>query len=883
MTTVSLVDIPVVELELPRGTEVVSGNDVYLIQEQLGRGGFGVVYRATLAGIDYALKIATGESAKKQLFREAKITAALSKMHLGVFPLMILQNTVITLPYQAASGTEGGEHLSHSAPQHPLRTLEQADFAIGIIRDMSRFGVAFSSLLAQNNSLSETIGVMLTILRVLQPIHETKGLQYLHGDISPENIVYVPDADAAVFIDFGSARQLGQDGRALIPKNEFSYNPVFMSPEIRAFVASPREAISLSKASDIYSLGMIFYGLLFEPPNEAYSEHIAVLARNRINRSERTGVWSKTICQLLMGLFEDCLAVSEEARIQNLAELNSRLCEIRELLDNRDITKTSIYNHLLARAVTHTAESRFSVCSTDEKGQTIDLISELSDVSAHTPVFLSGGRGSGKTTLLHTTARRLLDTKGPVPVAIGANELQETLHRTDMPRALATAAYHNIFGYKDPPQPQVVAKLMAVLGLHSASDGEDTDGCDGGDGCSNGGGTRGDAEAGADSAEAPSVPGSKNQLDFILLIDNSDLLERYPLLILQLADTVRATTKTRFVFCENAAFPCHNGRNRRHDNNQEQRLNLQDLVGNSVSCSMRPLAVREVQEYLRKDHGIQCPEHYTRALTAPALLALLYEELEDRGLEAQRDTELALSMLYRVFERFYRYGQDPRFEETTRLAYVQLAIKRHDLLIMPADAELTQWLFCEGVARPLLDKGDTWLFASSAVGDFFASQFVAQTIRRAAHATHLSEINHVWHKGLIAMLGALPVETLAALSSKTQRLIKDASTTEASHCDLIPSNMFALTGDDSWTRLSVGLADSFFHDTVLDGYFAHHREIILVSDAEREHPIHYSLLESNTQELQTQLSTRLLQALVADLRYGYRLTQNHELADRLER
>jgi hypothetical protein len=112
-------------------------------------------------------------------------------------------------------------------------------------------------------------------------------------------------------------------------------------------------------------------------------------------------------------------------------------------------------------------------------------------------------------------------------------------------------------------------------------------------------------------------------------------------------------------------------------------------------------------------------------------------------------------------------------------------------------------------------------------------------------------------------------------------LIADLGSAEALHCDLIPSNMFALTGDSLWTTLSVRLADPFFHDTVLSGYFAHHFDIILVSDVRRERPVRYNLLYDNIQVLRSRLPLRLLQALAADLRHGYRLTQSPELASRL--
>jgi serine/threonine protein kinase len=901
MTTVSLSDIPVIDLELPKGTRVTSGNDTYLIQKRLGRGGFGAIYRATSEGVDYALKIAAGDLQQRQLVREAEITATLSKIHLSVFSMKILQNATITLPFPTTPNRESGGHASqHSTPQH----LERDDLAVGVIRDMSRLGVVLSDLLANDNDLSDVIEMMLAILHVLRPIHETEGLQYLHGDISPENILYVPSNDTAVFIDFGNAQQLEQDGRALVARNEFSYNPVFMSPEIRAFVASQRKAVSLSKASDIYSLGLILYGLLFEAPDMTSSEHIAVLARNRINENERSGVWSKTVSQMMMGLFESSLAADEDSRIQDLAELSSRLSEIRNLLGDADITKAGMYYRLLEYNASYLPNSRFLIDLEDEKGCPVDLDNELSDIAAHTPVVLSGIRGSGKTTLIRATAHRLLETEGVVPVVIDAGELRDAWGRADMLRALAVTVYRNVFGHRDPPKPHVVTKLITMLGLH-AIDGSTPRDVDGSNG-------------------RFSMSGDGEGTDFVVFIDNADLLEDNPDARSQLADIVRSTAKTRFVFCENGSLPRYG----RQDGEQGVRPGVrqdmrpgarqdthQDMpmpADERLFCLIRPLSVEKIRESLRRDLNLECSPYYAETLTTPALLALLYEEFaSDLHANQPGAEELTLDRLYPVLERFYRYGQDLRFEELSRLAYFQLTIRRQQTFSLPVDADFTRWLLCEGAIRPapddpapgdspsgdpapdghVSDRRDTgglppdgqvnYRFRSSLVGDFFASHLVTQIIRRATHATHLSEINHIWHKGLIDMLSALPAEALVTLTTKVQRLTEDTGVAETFRYDLIPSNMFALTGDDLWATLSMHLADSLFHETVLDGYFAYRSEIILASDVERERPLRYDLLNGNALVLCARVPPRCLQTLIADLRYGYRLPQNHKLADQL--
>ena len=214
-------------------------NDRYRIVELIGKGGSGHVYKATNLQDKsiVAIKILKGVSADDpesviRFEKEVAVSAKLTNPH-----------TVRT--YEFGKTTEGymvivmefleGQPLTHfidsESPLSPRR-------AVSIVR------------------------------QVLQALAEAHRVGIVHRDLKPDNIFIQPGDDGMDFVkvlDFGIAKFLHDDsvGDTLSRDGFIFGTPLYISPE---------QALGwqVSPASDIYSLGCVFFEMLTgEPPFSA--------------------------------------------------------------------------------------------------------------------------------------------------------------------------------------------------------------------------------------------------------------------------------------------------------------------------------------------------------------------------------------------------------------------------------------------------------------------------------------------------------------------------------------------------------------------------------------------------------------------------------------
>ena len=192
----------------------------YELDRELGKGGFGVVWRALDTELDLwvALKIArVGDSPEiHQLFRkEARAMAALSHPHVvRVIHFDIEDNLAFIV-----SDLIEGESLA--------RHVEQRDL-----------------------SIDESLQIAIQIATGLEHVHE-QGV--VHRDLKPGNILLNQD-NVPVIADFGLARQASTESTIVQPGQVVGTIP-YMSPE--QLLGQP-----IDHTTDIYSLGVILYRLI---------------------------------------------------------------------------------------------------------------------------------------------------------------------------------------------------------------------------------------------------------------------------------------------------------------------------------------------------------------------------------------------------------------------------------------------------------------------------------------------------------------------------------------------------------------------------------------------------------------------------------------------
>ena len=199
------------------GTRVAGRYD---IEEQIGIGGMGIVYRAydTRLKRHVALKVIAPhlvqqEAARTQFLREAQALAGL--MHPNIVTVFDLCE-------------------------------EDATHAVFIVMELLRGRSLRHCMAGSERPLFSQIA--LPLCRALEAAH-TRGI--LHRDIKPEN-VFVCDDGTIKLMDFGLARLLTANSRS--QASLFAGTLAYMAPE-------QLKGEKADVGADLYSLGILFYSI----------------------------------------------------------------------------------------------------------------------------------------------------------------------------------------------------------------------------------------------------------------------------------------------------------------------------------------------------------------------------------------------------------------------------------------------------------------------------------------------------------------------------------------------------------------------------------------------------------------------------------------------
>ncbi len=212
----------------------------YVLEEQVGRGGMGVVFRARNTATDavVALKLMAPDLADNADFRERFIREA-----------------------------EAGPHLGHPNIV-PVFESGEADGELFIAMELIQ-GTDLKGLIQQEGRLDpkRVLSIFRQAASALDAAHES-GM--VHRDVKPQNILVVPretpqDVDRVYLTDFGLVRPLSSETSASRTGQVFG-SVAYMAPELI-------EGIPADGRADVYALGCVLYECLtgnvpFERDNE---------------------------------------------------------------------------------------------------------------------------------------------------------------------------------------------------------------------------------------------------------------------------------------------------------------------------------------------------------------------------------------------------------------------------------------------------------------------------------------------------------------------------------------------------------------------------------------------------------------------------------------
>lgn len=305
------------ELALPAIGDVVSGR--FRIEEKLGEGGMGAVFRARDAETDglVALKVmrpqeVVNTDAVKRFTREARAARAIASEHVA---------TVLQVG-QLAGGL-------------PYIVLELL------------VGLPFDRVIVERAPLPVEQAVDY-LLQACEGIAQAHALGIVHRDLKPANLYLFRRADGTEVVkvlDFGIAKTTlrldpNTDGISLTETSSTLGSPQYMSPE------QLRSSKHVDARTDIWALGLIFFKLLTgQPafPADTVGQHFAMILSETPTPLRDLRADAPTELEQVI---ECCLEKQPADRFQDVAQLadalaafgaptaTQRAARIREILAN---------------------------------------------------------------------------------------------------------------------------------------------------------------------------------------------------------------------------------------------------------------------------------------------------------------------------------------------------------------------------------------------------------------------------------------------------------------------------------------------------------------------------------------------------------------------
>ncbi len=267
----------------------------YVLEEKLGEGGMGVVYRARHAmlrrptAIKLLPKERVGERSLARFEREVQRTASLTHPNtVTVFDYGRTADGVFYYAMELLDGATLGEVVDIDGPQPAARVIALLDQAAGALAEAHEAGL-------------------------------------IHRDIKPANILLVERGgmrDVIKIVDFGLVKDVAEaETEAVTQADTILGTPQYMSPE---GIAAPD---AVDARSDLYALGAVAYYLLTGVHVFTGKTMVEVCAHHLHSPPVPPSERAEGIPKDLEAIVLECLAKRADERPENASALRRRLRE----------------------------------------------------------------------------------------------------------------------------------------------------------------------------------------------------------------------------------------------------------------------------------------------------------------------------------------------------------------------------------------------------------------------------------------------------------------------------------------------------------------------------------------------------------------------------
>ena len=265
----------------------------YVLDEKIGEGGMGVVYKAshTLLGRPAAIKLLAPERTRdedlKRFEREVRVTSQLSHPNtIAIYDFGRTREGSFYYAMEYVDGLELQALVERDGPQHPARVA---------------------------HLLGQLAGALV----------EAHAAGLVHRDIKPANVMICERGgvfDVLKVLDFGLVKTSANDTDvSRTDDRRVVGTPLYLSPEA---LTAPD---SVDARSDLYAVGAVGYFLLTGLPPFSGRNVLEVCARHVTEAPLPPSVHRAGIPPALESLILSCLAKSPEARPASAAALRAAL------------------------------------------------------------------------------------------------------------------------------------------------------------------------------------------------------------------------------------------------------------------------------------------------------------------------------------------------------------------------------------------------------------------------------------------------------------------------------------------------------------------------------------------------------------------------------